>query len=93
MTDTPTHRVSSTTQVVTAAQHERAIVDEYSYWVATEAIFVDGARAFNPGDPVPRSHVDSGLIPKDMVATRASGQAAMNPTAPAPEAGTTKKGS
>lgn len=31
---------------------------EYGTYVATEAIFYNGARAFNPGDPVPVSHVE-----------------------------------
>jgi hypothetical protein len=31
---------------------------EYATYVATEAILVDGARAYNPGDPVPASNVE-----------------------------------
>lgn len=30
---------------------------EYATYVATEAILVDGARAYNAGDPVPASNV------------------------------------
>jgi hypothetical protein len=31
---------------------------EYATYVATEAILVDGARAYNAGDPVPVSNVE-----------------------------------
>lgn len=41
---------------------------EYGKYVATEAIFIGNARAFNPGDPVPVSHVENGVVRKDQVA-------------------------
>ena len=31
---------------------------EYAAYVATETILVDGARAYNAGDPVPASNVE-----------------------------------
>lgn len=31
---------------------------EYGKYVAVERIYIGGALAFNPGDPVPASHVD-----------------------------------
>lgn len=56
-------------------------VAEWSKYVATEPIFIDGARAFNAGDPVPVSHVERGVVRKDQVAganTKAAA-AAQNP--------------
>lgn len=41
---------------------------EYGEFVATEVITIDGARAFNPGDPVPKSHVTRGVVAKEQVA-------------------------
>jgi len=41
---------------------------EWTAYVATEAIDINGARAFNVGDPVPASHVASGVVPKESVA-------------------------
>ena len=43
---------------VTAEQYAQALADEYSTYVAVTAIDIDGARAFNVGDPVPVSHVE-----------------------------------
>ena len=40
---------------------------EYGKWVAKDVILIDGGRAFNPGDPVPVGHVESGLVSKDQV--------------------------
>lgn len=40
---------------VTERRAEQA--KEYGQYVATEQIYVDGALAFNPGDPVPAGHV------------------------------------
>jgi len=40
---------------------------EYSKYVAKEPINIGGARAFNPGDPVPTGHVESGVVSKDSV--------------------------
>jgi hypothetical protein len=45
---------------------------EYGEYVAVEAVNIGGARAFNPGDPVPKGHVDSGVVTKDQVARRST---------------------
>lgn len=44
-----------------AAEHvyKSAQAAEYGVWRAVTAIFHHGARAFNPGDPVPVSHVEA----------------------------------
>lgn len=42
----------------TLEQFQAAQAKEYSTYVAKEVIFLDGARAFNPGQPVPVSHVE-----------------------------------
>lgn len=54
----------------TPADHQAAIDAEYGTFVAVEAIEIDGARAFNPGDPVPVSHVERGVVTADQVARR-----------------------
>lgn len=51
----------------TLEQHLAAVAKEYSQYVATEPIDVDGVRAFNPGHPVPASHVDRGVVDKVQV--------------------------
>ena len=43
---------------------------EWDVYVATQPIDVNGARAFNPGDAVPASHVDRGVVSKDAVARK-----------------------
>lgn len=62
----------------TAAEHAAAIQDEYGTYVATQTIYVGGARAFNVGDPVPASHVERGVVTADQVAkaTTKAGRAA-----------------
>lgn len=50
-----------------ATAHAAAIEAEYGKYVAKVAIDVGGARAFNPGDPVPASSVESGSIPRELV--------------------------
>lgn len=47
---------------VTAADVAAAIAAEYGTYVAAGPINIDGARAFNEGDPVPVSHVDRGVV-------------------------------
>lgn len=51
----------------TAEELRAAQVAEYGKYVAAEAIFIGGARAFNPGDPVPVSHVERGVVDKSQV--------------------------
>ena len=41
---------------------ERAEILEWTQYVAREPIDIDGVRAFNPGHPVPTSHVDRGVV-------------------------------
>ena len=41
---------------------------EYGTYVATVAIDIGTARAFNVGDPVPVSHVERGVVSSDQVA-------------------------
>lgn len=63
----------------TADEHKAAVEAEYGTYVATEPIFIGGARAFNAGDPVPVSHVDNGVVSASVVAkvtTRAGRDAA-----------------
>jgi hypothetical protein len=71
---------------LTAAQFREVQGDEYGQYVAAQTIFIEGARAFNVGDPVPASHVERGVVAADevkKVSTKA-GQALA--------AGTTEKG-
>lgn len=60
----------ATAEEAAARELIAAQVAEYSEYVAVEVIVIDGARAFNPGDPVPKSHVDSGVVAKEQVARR-----------------------
>lgn len=68
------------TQPATAEDQREAQEKEYGVYVATETIFIGGARAFNVGDPVPVSHVERENPPvnKDQVAkvTTKAGRAA-----------------
>lgn len=41
---------------------------EWGVYVALEAIDINGGRAFNAGDPVPVSHVESGVVSSEAVA-------------------------
>jgi hypothetical protein len=52
---------------ITAAQFREAQGEEYGQFVAAQTIFIDGARAFNVGDPVPVSHVERGVVAADEV--------------------------
>lgn len=42
---------------------------EYGAYVAVHPIDIDGVRAFNPGDPVPKGHVEGSkpIVPRDLV--------------------------
>jgi hypothetical protein len=51
----------------TAEEYRRAQEKEYGSYVATAPIDIYGARAFNVGDPVPVSHVEGGIVPRDRV--------------------------
>lgn len=50
-----------------AAAAQKAKEAEWDRYVAKEVITINGARAFNPGDPVPKSHVDNGVVSKEQV--------------------------
>jgi hypothetical protein len=49
------------------SDYQRASVDEWSHYVATQAIFINGVRAFNEGDAVPTSHVERGVVAREEV--------------------------
>lgn len=51
---------------------------EYGTYVALGPIEIDGARAFNAGDPVPVSHIERGIVADSAVAktTTQAGRAA-----------------
>lgn len=57
---------------------------EYGTYVAAKPINIRGARAFNEGDPVPKSHVENGVVSEDDVVKQSTkaGKAAIanNPT-------------
>ena len=56
---------------------------EYGTYVALGPIDIDGARAFNTGDPVPVSHVERSVVLPEQVAkvsTKAGREAAGVPT-------------
>ena len=63
----------------TLEEYRKAQEAEWGTYVATAAIDIHGARAFNPGDPVPVSHVNNGVVPESSVAkstTKAAREAA-----------------
>jgi hypothetical protein len=51
----------------TAAKLREAQEAEYGTYVAKERIVIDGALAFNEGDPVPVSHVKRGVVTSSQV--------------------------
>lgn len=51
----------------TIADYLEAQRAEWGAYVATVPIDINGGRAFNVGDPVPASHVDSGVVSADQV--------------------------
>jgi hypothetical protein len=56
-----------TTAPRSADELREAQIVEYGTFVAAQTIFINGARAFNVGDPVPVSHVDRGVVNPDEV--------------------------
>lgn len=52
----------------TVEEYRKAQEAEYGTWVALTAIDINGARAFNAGDPVPVSHVERNIVPSESVA-------------------------
>lgn len=57
--------VAAALAAVEADREERR--KEWGVYVATEAIFILGARAFNEGDAVPISHVERGVVRLEQV--------------------------
>lgn len=55
-----------------AEQHAAALAKEYGEYVATSTIYIDGARSFNTGDPVPASHVSRGVVSPEQVAKQST---------------------
>lgn len=51
-----------------AEKFHQELVREYNTYVATVEIDINGARAFNPGHPVPASHVERGVVDASQVA-------------------------
>ena len=62
----PAAAVSGATPV-TVEQYRASQIAEYGTYVAATTIDINGARAFNPGDPVPTSHVEGGVVETDQV--------------------------
>jgi hypothetical protein len=62
---------------VTAAQFREALGAEWGTYVAAVNIDINGARAFNVGDPVPVSHVANDVVSESQVkkTTTKAGQA------------------
>ena len=62
---------------MTAVEFREEQAKEYGQFVAAQAIDIEGARAFNIGDPVPASHVERGVVSADQVkkTTTKAGQA------------------
>ena len=52
----------------TVEEYLKAQKTEWATYVATEVININGARAFNVGDPVPASHVTNKVVPAESVA-------------------------
>ena len=52
--------------------YRKAQEAEYGQYTASEAIYIDGARAFNAGDPVPAGHVTRGVVAADQVSKTTS---------------------
>jgi len=53
-----------------AAVRRQQQIEEYSQYVARDTIVINGAPAFGPGDPVPTSHVERGVVSEDDVIRR-----------------------
>lgn len=68
----------------TAAEYAAKQREVWNTYVATTDININGVRAFNTGDPVPSTHVDSGAVDAEQVAktTTKSGREAIAATVP-----------
>lgn len=68
----------SSPQPQTVEEREAEQARFYGQYVAVAPIDIEGARAFNPGDPVGVDHVERGVVRPDQVAktsTKAGQQA------------------
>lgn len=65
-------------------EYRRQLAAEWGTYVASEAIDIHGARAFNVGDPVPLSHVENGVVGENQVVKTATkaGQKVVADTTP-----------
>ena len=66
-----------------AAQKAAAV--EWGTYTATHAIYIDGVRAFNPGDAVPVSHVSRGVVESELVVDAPVTEVSQQPAAAVPE--------
>lgn len=71
-----------TTMSQTVEEFRKELEAEYGTFVAIVAIDVDGARAYNPGDPVPVSNVEKHKYDTDGLVARRTTKAAAKVTAP-----------
>lgn len=62
--------MSSPQPAQTVEDREKERIAEYGVYVAAGPIDIYGARAFNAGDPVPVSHVESGVVLPHQVVKR-----------------------
>jgi len=67
----------------TLEQYQAGQISEWDAYVASEIIDIDGARAFNPGDAVPASHVERGVVKLSQVIARSAVKAEI-PNKPVP---------
>ena len=65
----PVTVATSTPQPGTVASYRAALIAEWGTYRANKQLWIDGALAFNPGDPVPVSHVQSGIVLSEDVDT------------------------
>ena len=49
--------MAAKSEPTTVDEYEAALKDEWTQWVAVDAIYVGGVRAHNPGDAVPAANV------------------------------------
>lgn len=65
MTATPAEGQTPEPKTVPEYLQEQQL--EWGVYVASGVIDINGVRAFNPGDPVPTSHVKNDVIPGHLV--------------------------
>ena len=60
-------RKAQQANTLTALETEALRAHIYSQWVAVDDIVIGNALAFTAGSPVPTTHVEAGLVPRDLV--------------------------